>query len=546
MKTCPKCFTQNRDLAKFCQNCAASLEVKRTCPNCGSNLSSTARFCHHCSAALQPISQPSTPFPVRAQTVTGTERPAPLRAQTGQLSSNTMLGNRYLVLRKLGQGGFGAVYLVNDTRLGNKPCALKEMSDSALVDALEKQKARDAFHQEARLLSTLSHYNLPRVTDYFSEGEKQFLVMDYLEGQTLADLLETRTELPVPHPVPETQVVNWAEQLCDVLQYLHMRNPPIIFRDIKPGNIMVSPDGQTVKLIDFGIARLFKAGAGKDTTLLGTPGYAPQEQYGKGQSDARSDVYALGATLHHVLTLRDPGDQPFKFPPVRSLNPHISPELDKVVARAVELLPANRWQSADEMKRALQSHAAAPGPSLKSTVSSPVFAPTVVSPAMIAPIMANPAVSTPSAVKPVSPPARPIGISATCADNRQRFNAFFTDGLIVAAGIYLLYLPFRFASSDEVIIFVLLTLAWSLGYYTFYHARHGQTPGKKWAKIKVVRRNGSPLTWRRSLWRAIAFLVIPNILNLVYLGWLLYGWPLFQKDHCAFHDLLADTWVIKA
>jgi len=314
MKNCPNCQTPNLDTAQFCQSCANPFPAHRVCPSCGASLSTTARFCRTCGAAVPP------------STSLGGSQPG--SGMTGQLPTNTLLGGRYLILHKLGQGGMGAVYQAADNHLSDKLVALKEMSDAALVDPVEKQQALDAFRQEARLLSALAHPNLPRVTDFFSQGNKQYLAMDFVEGHTLGDLLAGRST-----PFPEPQVLQWADQMCDVLSYLHSRTPPIVFRDLKPANIMVAPDQKNIKLIDFGIARLFKTGARKDTITLGTPGYAPPEQYGKSQSDARSDIYALGATLHHLLSLRDPGDQPFKFPPLRSLNPAVSSQVEAAIMR---------------------------------------------------------------------------------------------------------------------------------------------------------------------------------------------------------------------
>lgn len=299
-----------------------------TCPACGAVNLPNARFCHQCATALATGGLAASPG-------------------TGMLPAQSLLANRYLILQKIGQGGMGAVYKATDTRLGQKIVALKELSESALTNPLDKQGARQAFEQEATMLALLSHPNLPRVTDHFSEGGKQYLVMDFIDGKTLEDLLNA-----AKGPLDVKQVVDWAGQLCDVLGYLHSRQPPVIFRDLKPGNIMLDRDGK-IKLIDFGIARLFKAGKATDTTSFGTAGYAPPEQYGKGQTDARSDVYALGATLHHLLTGRDPGNSPFSFAPVCSLNPKAPVEVEAAIMKAVEQDVANRWQNAAQMKQAL-------------------------------------------------------------------------------------------------------------------------------------------------------------------------------------------------
>ena len=236
MKNCPTCQTANLDTAQFCHSCATPFPALRFCPRCGASLSNSARFCQICGAPLPPSSL------LGGSQVGG--------GMTGQLPTHTLLGGRYLILRKLGQGGMGAVYQATDNHLSDKPVALKEMSDAALVDPVEKGQALDAFRQEARLLSALSHPNLPRVTDYFSQGSRQYLAMDFVEGHTLSDLLGSCST-----PFPETLVLQWADQLCDVLHYLHGRTPPVVFRDLKPANIMVAPDQKNIKLIDFGIAR---------------------------------------------------------------------------------------------------------------------------------------------------------------------------------------------------------------------------------------------------------------------------------------------------
>jgi serine/threonine protein kinase len=269
------------------------------------------------------------------------------------LTANSLLAGRYLIGKKVGEGGMGAVYHAKDRRLGDKVVAIKEMSEVALTDLLEKQQARFAFQQEAQMLAELNHANLPRVTDHFNHGSKQYLVMDFIEGHSLHELLQQASG----KPQEVKKVVAWAKQLCDVLDYLHNQKKPIVFRDLKPANIMIAQGGQ-VKLIDFGIARFFKKGKSTDTSYFGTAGYAPPEQYGgKGQTDPRTDIYALGATLHHLLTGYDPIQSPFNLPPVPHLNPKVPKALSQTIMRALEHNPKQRWQSAREMKLALLSEA---------------------------------------------------------------------------------------------------------------------------------------------------------------------------------------------
>jgi len=282
---------------------------------------------------------------------------------TGSLIPNSTLQGRYLILQPLGKGGMAAVYQAQDLRLANKFWAIKELSTSQLATPQEVQEAVQAFQREAQMLASLNHAHLPKVTDFFTEGGRYYLVMDFIQGQTLEEMLAARGQ----QPFPEATVLQWAEQLCDALSYLHAQSPPIIFRDLKPSNIMITAAGQ-VFLIDFGIARLFKPGKMTDTVPFGSTGYAPPEQYGKGQTDARSDVYALGVTLHQLLTGWDPGTQPFRLPPARQLNPAISPQVDQALQRATDLNRDARFGSIEEFRRALMPglHPPPPGPTQSS------------------------------------------------------------------------------------------------------------------------------------------------------------------------------------
>jgi tRNA A-37 threonylcarbamoyl transferase component Bud32 len=265
------------------------------------------------------------------------------------LEQDTLLQDRYRIIDVLGGGGMGQVYLAQDTRLADKPCAVKELVPDPHLSVEEQEEAAAQFHREAAILAHLSHPNLPNVYDYFEEGECFYLVMDRIKGETLADQLSQS-----PDGLAQEAVVGWATQLCDVLEYLHSQTPPVIFRDMKPANIMVTPDGD-LKLIDFGVARIFDPSKQTDTLKMGTAGYAPPEQYaGQGQTTPLSDIYALGATLHELLTSDDPTAHPFVFTPPRELNPSVSPSLSDVVVCAVSLDPADRFPSAEAMKEALQ------------------------------------------------------------------------------------------------------------------------------------------------------------------------------------------------
>lgn len=383
MKNCPTCGAQNADNAVICTNCAEPLATAIFCDNCGASNPPTEEYCVECGVNLHAK---------RQGPIAGAAPATTTQVLASQLAPGTYLSKkRYQIVRLLGIGGMGAVYEATDSHLGSNKVAIKEMNDAAWTDETDKKKAAAAFEQEAHLLSALSHPGLPRVTDYFSEDDKRYLVMDLVEGKTLGELISDRKQ-----PFPETQVLDWALQLCDVLNYLHTRTPPIIYRDLKPGNIIVTQDGKSLRLVDFGIARYYKPGATRDTISLGTPGYAPPEQYGKAQTDGRADIYALGAVMHYLLTLRDPSADPFNFPPVTALNSQVSSETNDVVMCALQTDVSQRWSSAAEMKAALQ-------PASGSLISAPSTGP-VIGP--LTPPPPKPAYTPPSpAPKPYTPPA---------------------------------------------------------------------------------------------------------------------------------------------
>lgn len=276
-----------------------------------------------------------------------------VRRITGALQQGQQLGGRYRIVSMVGKGGFGAVYEATDERFqARRVVAIKEMSDAQLSPA-EKATAIQNFRSEADLLVPLSHPNLPNVSDFFEEAGKAYLVMEFIQGKTLEKVQEDSGG-----PLDERRVMSWSLQLCDVLNYLHTQHPPIVFRDMKPSNVMVTKNDQ-IKLIDFGIARFFKTTATKDTTSLGSRGYAPLEQYGRGQTDHRSDIYALGATLYTMLTNTTPLDAPVRrvnptlFEMPRQLNPRISPGTENIVLKAMAEMPDDRYQSAAEMYQAI-------------------------------------------------------------------------------------------------------------------------------------------------------------------------------------------------
>ena len=335
--------------------------ASRICQNCGTVNGANDDFCSNCGYALNsgPPAYPTVQAAYQAPTI---QAPTQLssaattsgRRITGALTAGSLLGGRYRVNQLIGKGGFGAVYKANDERFQKRIVAIKEMSDAQLSRQQKAQAIQD-FRNEAELLVELNHPNLPNVSDFFEEGDKAYLVMEFIEGKTLEKIQEDAGA-----PLDERRVMGWAMQLCTVLHYLHTRPRPIIFRDMKPSNVMVTADGE-IKLIDFGIARIFKAAVTKDTTLLGSQGYAPLEQYGRGQSDARSDIYALGATLYDLLTNNLPADSPSRrinpqvFVRPRQLNQHISPTTEAIILKAMADDPKDRYQSAAEMYQAVIS-----------------------------------------------------------------------------------------------------------------------------------------------------------------------------------------------
>ncbi len=238
----------------------------------------------------------------------------------------------------------GAVYQAKDMK-HQTICAIKEMSLS-MVPPQERVQAIQNFKVEAKMLQGLSHVNLPAFTGLFSEDSRYFMVMEYIDGSTLEDLLERNGA-----PFPERRVLGWARQLCDVLEYLHGQNPPIIFRDMKPGNVMLTRDGR-IKLIDFGIARFFRSTSSQDTQLLGTPGFAPPEQYGKAQTDVRSDIYSLAMTLFQLLT-NTLSERGFGLRSVRAISPHISPTVARALEKAASLSADDRYPDIASLRRAL-------------------------------------------------------------------------------------------------------------------------------------------------------------------------------------------------
>jgi len=260
------------------------------------------------------------------------------------IAPSTIVGGRYRVVRTVGGGGMKLVYLAEDLRLAARSCALAEMIDS-ITSPDAQRDAIAAFQREADMLAQLSNEHIPRVIDRFSEANHHYLVMEYIDGQTLEDQLKTNGGKLAPD-----YMIDVAIQILETLEYLHRLPQPVIYRDLKPSNVMITADGR-VKLIDFGIARFYAPLS--NATMIGTQGYAPPEQY-RGKVEARSDLYALGATMHHALSGRDPAaEPPFSFPPLGKVAPEIDADLAAIVDQALAYDVVRRIPDAGEFRRRL-------------------------------------------------------------------------------------------------------------------------------------------------------------------------------------------------
>jgi len=310
------------------------------CPRCNMLNGTIAKICVSCRYPLKlPVEQAQRSITAAYPIV---------------VNPNPLLQDRYRLLASLGQGGFGSVFKAQDTLSQNKVVAIKEIS----LNGLQQQEMLDAtasFNREVQVLSDLRHPGLPKLYNYFTDAEHWYLVMDFIAGETLERHLEQTIG---GHFLQLTDVLRVGIQLCIVLDYMHTHNPPIIFRDLKPSNVMLIPSGG-VRLIDFGIARYFKPGQFKDTMAFGSPGYAAPEQYGKAQTTPCADVYSLGAMLHQMLTGNDPTEVPFRFLPLQTYNlrhPQATALqlLDRLLTHMVELDPGKRPGSMALVKQHLE------------------------------------------------------------------------------------------------------------------------------------------------------------------------------------------------
>jgi eukaryotic-like serine/threonine-protein kinase len=279
----------------------------------------------------------------------------PISVKTGEV-----LRGRYKIRKVIGQGGMGCIYLADDTRLEGRFCALKEVENDRSLPPDLVREARDQFLREATVLARLDHPNLPKVSDLFSVGIRDYLVMDFVPGKDLRTLMIEAKQAGAF--LPEIDVLNWANQLADALQYLHDQDPPILHRDIKPSNLKLTPTG-LLKLVDFGLVKLLAPGEVTITILQGqgTALYTQIEQYGgdNGHTSVQSDIYAFGATLYHLLTNKPPLNarerflDPAAFTPLRQINPAVSPRTERAIVWAMSLHPDERPPSVENFRQAL-------------------------------------------------------------------------------------------------------------------------------------------------------------------------------------------------
>lgn len=342
MITCSACGTRNSEDAVVCATCQTSLHL-------GALVGTpVAHDEHHSDSMREEIADMPTVQP-GINNVLGTNGQHftdPLRVAPRLVPGMSIGHDRYLVERIIALGGMGAIYAAQDQHL-HRPCAVKEMLDTFTAPK-EREQSVEWFRREASMLHDLNHPAIPRVRDYFDDGGRYYLVMDLVNGQNLAEVLDREGQ---PW-LSEMRVRNWAIQLCEVLSYLHHQN--VIFRDLKPANVMVGPD-ERIKLIDFGIARSLRAQ--NEATVIVTFGFASPEQM-QGHPEPRSDLFSLGATLHRLLTHHDPATNTptvFDFPPIHIFRPDVTFEFQEIIMRSLAIRPSERWTSAGEMGRAIRS-----------------------------------------------------------------------------------------------------------------------------------------------------------------------------------------------
>ncbi len=285
------------------------------------------------------------------------------------LARGTILRNRYRIVQPIGQGGMGAVYLAEDLRLEGRKCAIKAVRIDPNVGEEVVGELQHQFSREASVLARLDHPNLPKVSDYFTENDLDYLVMDYVSGKNLKEIVDEARR--AGRFLTEVEVLAWARQLCDALEYMHTQEPPVLHRDIKPSNIKLAPSG-LIKLVDFGLVKLMAKDDSRTVTVLqgrGTAAYTPLEQYGEDDThtDVRSDIYSLGATLYHLFTNHPPAEakqrflKPESLAPVRALNPAVSETVEQAIMAAIAMHPDDRPSTVAELREMFFSHKVAEG-----------------------------------------------------------------------------------------------------------------------------------------------------------------------------------------
>ncbi len=376
--TCSDCGFVNMVGEKYCSECGAPLspegnhppvseplsvalpatdsKVKKpvekktvNCRYCGSKNTLGSKYCFECGAPLVSHTHPNRSIQKTQSAVRSRQNYRPQEEDSegpAPLPANSVLQGRYQITKQIGLGGMGAIYLADDLRFSQRVAVVKEMLDH-FTDPEQRRLATTNFDRESEMLANLNHPGIPEVYDRFTEGNRHYLVMEYINGADLEQRLINREN----EPFSEDQILDWSTQICEILNYLHSLKPPIIYRDMKPANLILNEEGK-IYVVDFGIARHFNPT--KKGTMIGTQGYAPAEQY-RGQVEPRSDIYALAATMHHLLTGRDPqAEAPFSFPPVRELNPQVSMQTDKIIGRCLNMEADGRFRDAPHLSEALK------------------------------------------------------------------------------------------------------------------------------------------------------------------------------------------------
>lgn len=317
------------------------------CDECGASVPLHATYCPYCHRRVGDVSGTwAQGYAPASQTISVPALPDPPSTQSHTLMPGDFLQYRYRIIKRVGQGGFAVVYQAHDYMNYRRSVAIKQINLSSL-SSRDMIEATDTYNRELQLLSQLSHPNLPRIHDHFTDTEHWYVVMDYIGGKTLDDYMEERHW----KRLSAEKVNSIAAQLCDVLEYLHSRQPPVIFRDLKPANIMLTPKGR-VYLIDFGIARRYNPHKNRDTGQLGSPGYAAPEQYGKAQTTIRSDIYSLGATLQTLLTGKEPLELRVSHNRQRLLR-HIPSKTRTLLQQMLDADPEQRPATMEEVKARL-------------------------------------------------------------------------------------------------------------------------------------------------------------------------------------------------